>query len=77
MSLGRSKSPAEAWKSFLAFDCVRFMKLFETTQYACLYSAITVLVGAAIQRLFLSLYPLSKYKNQGETLKNQISFRCS
>ena len=74
MSLGHRKSPAEAWKSFVDFDCVRFMKIFETTQYAVLYSAIAVFVGAAIQKLFLPLYPLTKYKNHGTTLENQSQF---
>ena len=55
---GGPKSFSQALRSLFNFDCVRFSRLAETAQYACIYALLALFIGVGLDTLCSKLYPV-------------------
>lgn len=62
---GVRKTPREALRSLLRFDCVRLSRLFETAQAAVLYSVLVLFAGAFLDKVFAKAYPMIRREGGG------------
>jgi hypothetical protein len=64
----KPKTVAQAFKSLVSVDCIRWSRLAETSQYAAIFAVLAFFAGVGIDSLCSLLYPCKTKESEIETI---------